>query len=80
MGMSQVQKTTRNLMIQGVIYFRGSTSGRKFDSRLDGVDVYVTSECILLCILCMVTQCLFWDVSIMYLSHVIMPRCSNRED
>ena len=29
-----------------------------------GVDVFVTSECIHLCILCIVTQCLFWDVSI----------------
>ena len=38
------------------------------------------SECILLCILCIVTRCLFWDVSIMYLSHVFMPRCSDRED
>ena len=28
------------------------------------VDVYVTSECILLCILYIVTRCLFWDVSI----------------
>ena len=37
------------------------------------VDVYVTSECIHLCILCIVTQCLFWFVSIMYLSHVVMP-------
>ena len=36
MGMSQVQKTTNKLMIQGGIYFRGSTSGRKFDSRLEG--------------------------------------------
>ena len=30
-----------------------------------GVDVYLTSECIHLCILCIVTQCLFRDVSIM---------------
>ena len=44
------------------------------------VDVYVTLECILLCILCIVTRCLFPDVSIMYLSHVVMPRCSDRED
>ena len=44
------------------------------------VDVYVTSECILLCILYIVTRCLFRDVSIMYLSHVVMPRCSDRED
>ena len=29
------------------------------------VDVFVTSECIHLCILCLVTQCLFRDVSIM---------------
>ena len=44
------------------------------------IDVYVTSECILLCILCIVTWCLFRDVSIMYLSHVVMPWCSDRED
>ena len=29
------------------------------------VDVFVTSECIYLCILCIVTRCLFRDVSIM---------------
>ena len=44
------------------------------------VDVYVTSECILLCILCIVTQCLLRDVSIMYLGHVVIPRCFDRED
>ena len=44
------------------------------------VDVYVTSECILLYISYIVTRCLFRDVSIMYLSHVVMPRCSDRED
>ena len=44
------------------------------------VDVYVTSECILICILYIVTRCLFRDVSIMHLSHVVMPRCSDRED
>ena len=44
------------------------------------VDVFVTLECIHLCILCIVTWCLFRDVSIMYLSHVVMPRCFNRED
>ena len=48
--------------------------------RLGFVDVYVTSECILLCILCIVTRCLIRDVSIMYLSHVIMSRCFDRED
>ena len=37
------------------------------------VDVYITSECIHLCILCIVTRYLFRDVSIMYLSHVVMP-------
>ena len=26
------------------------------------------------------TRCLFRDVSIMYLSHVVIPRCSDRED
>ena len=44
------------------------------------VDVYVTSKCIILCILYIVTRCLFQDVSIMYLSHVVLPRCSDRED
>ena len=29
------------------------------------VDVFVTLECIHLCILCIVTRCLFWDVYIM---------------
>ena len=47
---------------------------------LGHVDVFVTSECILLCILYIVTRCLFRDISIMYLSHVIMPRYSDRED
>ena len=36
MGMSQVYETTNKLMIQGGIYFRGSTSGKKFDSRQEG--------------------------------------------
>ena len=44
------------------------------------VDVFITSKCIHLCMLCIVTQFLFRDVSIMYLSHVVMPRCSDRED
>ena len=35
-GMSQVLNTTNKLTIQGGIYFRGSTSGRNFDSRLEG--------------------------------------------
>ena len=30
-----------------------------------GVDVFVTSECIHLCILCLVPRCLFQDVSVM---------------
>ena len=37
---------------------------------LQFVDVFVTLECIHLYILCLVPQCLFWEVSIMYLSHV----------
>ena len=45
---------------------------------LNFVDVYVTSECIQLYFLCIVTGCLFWDVFLMYLSHV-MPRCSDRK-
>ena len=36
MRMSQVQKTTNKLTIQGGIYFMGSTSGKNFDSRLEG--------------------------------------------
>ena len=32
---------------------------------IEHVDVFVTSKCIHLCILCIVTQCLFRDVSIM---------------
>ena len=47
---------------------------------LPTVDVFVTLECIHLGILCIVTRCLFRDVSIMYLSHVVMPQCSDRED
>ena len=39
------------------------------------VDVFVTLECIHLYILCLVPRCLFREVSVMYLSHV-MPRCS----
>ena len=35
-GMRQVLETTNKLTIQGGIYFRGSTSGRKFESRLEG--------------------------------------------
>ena len=42
------------------------------------VDVFVTSECIQLCILCLVPRCLFWDVSVMYLSHVL-PQFSYQE-
>ena len=44
------------------------------------VDVFVTSECIHLCILYIVTRCLFRDVSIMYLSHDVMPQCFDWED
>ena len=39
------------------------------------VDVFVTVECIHPYILSIVPQCLFWDVFVMYLSHVL-PRCS----
>ena len=51
--------------------FRGSCSNMQgyVDAYMDGdkysVDVFVTSECIHLCILCLVTRCLFRDVSIM---------------
>ena len=34
--MSQVYRTTNKSTIQGGIYFMGSTSGRNFDSRLEG--------------------------------------------
>ena len=44
------------------------------------VDVIVTSGCIHLYLLSNVTLCSFRDVSIMYLSHVVIPRCSDRED
>ena len=36
------------------------------------VDVFVTSECIQLYILCLVPRCLFREVSVMYLSHVML--------
>ena len=45
---------------------------------IESVDVIVTSECIHLYFLCIVIRCLFRDVFVMYLSHV-MPRCSYRE-
>ena len=35
------------------------------------VDVIVTSECIHLYLLCIVTRCLFWDIFVIYLSHVM---------
>ena len=38
---------------------------------LDHVNVFVTSECIHLYILCIIPRCLFWDVFVMYLSHVM---------
>ena len=45
------------------------SQGRKISSHIRKlflfVDVFVTSECIHLCILCIVTRCLFLDVSIM---------------
>ena len=42
------------------------------------VYVIVTSECIHLYFLCIITRCLFQDVFVMYLSHV-MHRGSYRE-
>ena len=42
------------------------------------VDVIITSECIHLYLLCIVPRCLFWEVSLMYWSHVV-PQCSYRE-
>ena len=45
---------------------------------------WVKRECWCICNFGMyssiVTRCLFRDVSIMYLSHVVMPWCSDRED
>ena len=35
------------------------------------VDVFVTSKCIYLYILCLVPRCLFQEVSVMYLSHAM---------
>ena len=35
------------------------------------VDVIVTSECIHLYFLCIVTRCLFWDLFVISLGHVI---------
>ena len=40
---------------------------------MSSVDVFVTLECIHPYILCIVPRCLFLNVSVMYLSHV-MPR------
>ena len=51
-----------------------------YDEDDEDADVFVTSECIHLFILSIVTRCLFRDVSIMYLSHVVMPRCFDQED
>ena len=42
------------------------------------VDVFVTSECIHLYILCILPRCLFQEVSVTYWSHVI-PQCAYRE-
>ena len=57
----------------------GNTDSPPLSVFLDNpIDVFVTSECIHLYILCIVPQCLFQEVSIRYLSHV-MPRCSHRE-
>ena len=43
-----------------------------FDGWRDvGVDLIVTSKCICLYFLCIVTRCLFRDVFVMYLSHVM---------
>ena len=44
----------------------------------ESVDVIVNSECIHLYTLCIVPRCLFQEVFLMQLSHV-MPRCSDRE-
>ena len=50
--------------------------GKEYKARI--VNVSVTLECIHLYIFCIVPLCLFWDVSVMYLSHV-MPHCSYRD-
>ena len=44
----------------------------------NNVDVFVTSDCIHLYMLCIAPQCLLREVSIMYLSHV-MPQFSHWE-
>ena len=77
LGETIKEKTPQLPMIQNQ-HQKQNPKNSKMISRL--VDVYVTSECILLCILRIVTRCSFRDVSIMYLSHVVMPRCSDRED
>ena len=59
--------------------FTKSLTEEKFSKRRPmlgvHVDVFVTSECIHLYILCLVPRCLFWEVSLMYLTH-FMPQCS----
>ena len=78
MNFLQYWTAPRKLLISVTVLGRGQFT---MTTTLAGsVDVYVTSECILLCILCIVTRCLFRDVSIMYLSHVVMPWCSDQED
>ena len=57
---------------------RRSLPKKRIKISIQFVDVFVTLECIHPYILCSVPRCLFREVSIMYLSH-IMPRCSYRE-
>ena len=47
------------------------TSHENEEYYLETVNLFVTSECIHPYILCIVPRCLFWDVSVMYLSHVM---------
>ena len=59
-----IKKKTRNNCLNA--YDRSLSKARNNnDSYHDAVNVFVTSECIHLYILCIVPRCLFWDVSVM---------------
>ena len=64
--------------IKQIQYVPWNLDDQKTNRALSIVDVFVTSECIHLYILCIVPWCLFREVSVMSLSHV-MPQCSYRE-
>ena len=73
-----VKQTKKKVNIEGKP--RMMVMDKKVVHGTKNVDVFVTSECIHLCILCIVTRCLFRDVSIMYLSHLVIPQCFDREN